>query len=319
VGKGDVDDLGAEIAAAVDGGLRQGADVVGEAVGEVFGGDAEAEAAQVAGVGDEVADGLDGAGGSGGIVRVLPGDELVDPGGILDGAGDGADLVERRGEGDAAVAGDAAVGGLEAGDAAEGGRLADGPAGVRGQGGGGQPGGDGRGGPAGGAARDAVDVPRVVGRAVGGGFGAAAHGEFVGVRAGDEDDAGIAEAGDDGGVVGRDIALEDARRGGAGLALDVQEVLDGHWHAEERTGIAGGTGGIGGGGLGEGVVGVAPSQGVEARFEGVGARQEGFGQLDARDGAGAEGLGGGGQVELVQRDGQGGGFVGHGVGSGAIR
>jgi hypothetical protein len=49
-------------------------------------------------------------------------------GGIFDRAGERADLIERRGEGDETVAGDAAVGGFESDTTAEGGGLADGAA-----------------------------------------------------------------------------------------------------------------------------------------------------------------------------------------------
>ena len=71
-----------------------------------------------------------GLGPAGGIPRVVAGDHLQEQCGVLDRQGHGADLIERGGERDQAVAADEAVGGLEADDAAEGGGLADGAAGI---------------------------------------------------------------------------------------------------------------------------------------------------------------------------------------------
>ena len=62
------------------------------------------------------------------IARVVAGEDGEKKSGILDRAGERADLIERRGEGDEAVAGDAAVGGFESDTTAEGGGLADGAA-----------------------------------------------------------------------------------------------------------------------------------------------------------------------------------------------
>ena len=70
----------------------------------------------------------------GGIVRVVAADDLVQQGRVQHRAGDGADLVQRGGHRDGAVAGDAAVGGLDAHGAGDGAGLADGPAGVRAEG-----------------------------------------------------------------------------------------------------------------------------------------------------------------------------------------
>ncbi len=62
------------------------------------------------------------------IARVVAGEDGEKESGILDRASERADLIERRGEGDEAVAGDAAVGGFESNTTAKGGRLADGAA-----------------------------------------------------------------------------------------------------------------------------------------------------------------------------------------------
>jgi len=59
------------------------------------------------------------------IARVVAGEDGEEESGILDRAGERADLIEGRGEGDEAVAGDAAVGRFESDTTAEGGGLAD--------------------------------------------------------------------------------------------------------------------------------------------------------------------------------------------------
>ena len=51
--------------------------------------------------------------------RIVAGDDFQQQGGVGDGVGEGADLVERAGVGDEAEARDAAVGRLEADDAAQ--------------------------------------------------------------------------------------------------------------------------------------------------------------------------------------------------------
>src|SRR5207342_3414294 len=101
----------------------------------------------------------------GGVARIVPADHLVEQGRVQHGAGDRADLVQRGGHGDGTVAGDAAVGGLDADRAGDGAGLADGAAGVRAEGQRGFEGRDGGSGATAGAARDAVQVPGVVGGA----------------------------------------------------------------------------------------------------------------------------------------------------------
>ena len=64
------------------------------------------------------------------IAGIGAGDRAECQCGVADGSGERSDLVERRGEGDQAVAGNAAVGRLDADDAAEGGRLPDGATGI---------------------------------------------------------------------------------------------------------------------------------------------------------------------------------------------
>jgi hypothetical protein len=134
---------------------------------------------------------------------------------------------------------DAAVSGLEADAATEGGGLADGPAGVGAEGGVGFAGGDYGGGPSAGAAGDAGEVPRIGGDANAGVFRGGAHGELVHVGAAKGDGASGAKAGDGGGIVGGDIAVEDFGGAGAGLVLDVEDVLDGDGDAAEGEGDVG--------------------------------------------------------------------------------
>ena len=279
VREGDFHRLGAEAAALLHGGADEGLDFGVGASREVLAREADAHALQGAafgagaGRGEGVADGL---GAGRGVVGIGAGDDGVDAGGVLDGARHRAHLVEGGGERGAAVAGDAAVGRLEARDAAEGRGLPDAAAGIRPQRRRGQARRHRRRAAAAAAAGDAGGVPGVFGRAVGAGFGAAAHREFVCVRAGDEDRAGRAEAGDDRRVVGGDVALEDVRARSAGLAADVQEVFDRDGDAEEglvRSG-AGGAGLVRGTGLGEGVLRVVPGQRVQLGLEGIHALQQ---------------------------------------------
>ena len=87
-------------------------------------------------------------------------------------------------------------------------------------------GGHGRGRPAAAATRHAIELPRVGGRAVRGVLGRRAHRELVHVRLAEDDRADVAEALGDVGVVRGEIALEDARAGGALAALHGHEVLE---------------------------------------------------------------------------------------------
>ncbi len=82
----------------------------------------------------------------GGVIsRVVAGEDGEEEGGILDRAGERADLIEGRGEGDETVAGDAAVGGFQSNATAESGGLADGAACVGAEGSEGDPSCDGGG------------------------------------------------------------------------------------------------------------------------------------------------------------------------------
>ena len=90
-------------------------------------------------------------------------DDFVQQGGVEDGTGAGAYLVERRGHGDDAVAGDRAVGGLDANGAGDGCGLTDGATGIGAQGQGGLEGSYCYSGAAAGATGNAVQGPGVAG------------------------------------------------------------------------------------------------------------------------------------------------------------
>ena len=170
----------------------------------------------------------------GGVHRVVAGDDLVEQGGVQDRAGTGPGLVQGGGQGHEAVARDRPVGGLDADRAGDGSGLADRAAGV---GADGQRGLEGREGGSAAAARaagDPVEVPRVVGRAVGGVLGGGAHRELVHVGLAEDDDPGLAQAPGDGRVVRRVPALEDPRAAGGGGALHRQDVLERQRDAGQR-------------------------------------------------------------------------------------
>ena len=80
--------------------------------------------------------------------------------------------------------------------------------------------------PAAAPARHAVERPRVGGRAVGRVLGRRAHRELVHVGLAEDHRAGVAQALRDVRVVRGEVALEDARAGGALAALDRHEVLE---------------------------------------------------------------------------------------------
>ena len=170
----------------------------------------------------------------GGVAGVVPGDRGVQQRGVHDRAGAGTGLVERRGERDEAVARDRAVRRLDPDGARDGRRLADRPARVRADGERGLERGEGCRRAAAGAARDALEVPRVARGAVRGVLGGRAHGELVHVGLAEDDDVGGAQPLDHGRVVRRPPALEDAGAAGGGHALHRQDVLQRQRHAGQR-------------------------------------------------------------------------------------
>ena len=129
----------------------------------------------------------------GGVHRVVPGHRLVQQGGVEHGPAERARRVQAGRERHHPVPGRAAVGRLGADDAADRGGLADRAAGVGADGQRRLVGGDRGGGPAGRAAGDLGQVPRVVAGAVGGVLGGGAHGELVHVGLAEDDRAGLLE------------------------------------------------------------------------------------------------------------------------------
>ncbi len=213
-----------------DGGFDGGVDVV-----VVGGGQAEAQG------GDGLLHGFDVVFGGvldavdvGGIVA---GHLVEHEGGVFDGAGDGAAVIERGAAGDDAADGDEADGGFEADDSAPGGWDADAAAGVGAECAEGEVGRDGCAGAGGGAAADAVERPGIAGGAEVGDVAGAADGELVEVELADDDGSGEFEAADDVGVFGGDaVAEHGAGSGGAGAGgVDVVFERDGNaveWAAE---------------------------------------------------------------------------------------
>ena len=185
--------------------------------------DAHAQAAEVGGLGDR--DGLRPF--QRGRVHGVVSDEVgQQERRVAHRAGERADLVQRRGERDEAVARHRAVGGLHAHDAAERGRLADGAAGVAAQS---ERRLVGRHRGRRSAARSPghpVGVPGVAGHLVGGVLGARPHGELVHVGLPHHDRPGALEALHAGGGVERAEALQDPRPGRRGEVAGGEGVLD---------------------------------------------------------------------------------------------
>ena len=194
---------------------------------------ADLQAADVAGagggdhVGHRCVDG-------GRVARVVAGDHLVQQGRVQHRTRTRPGLVEAGGQRHQAVAGGAAVGRLHPDRAGDRGRLPDGAAGVgadgqwslvRGQ--------RGRR-PAARATRDAVQVPRVVGRPVRGVLGRGAHRELVHVGLAQDHDVRVEQALGDGRVVGRDPPLQDLRAAGGRRAGVGQHVLERQRHPGQR-------------------------------------------------------------------------------------
>ena len=159
VGQTDVDDLRPQRGQIVDSGPHSRLHFRLDALDKVFAGDADAQAANVAGERRFVV----GHGGveRRGIARVVAGDDAQQGGGVGRGAAKRADLIERRREGDDAPARHAAVGGTQADQAAKRRGLAHAAASVGAQSTVGQPGGHGRSAAAATAAGNSFRVPRV--------------------------------------------------------------------------------------------------------------------------------------------------------------
>src|SRR5699024_5958785 len=128
-------------------------------------------------------------------------------GGVGDGASERTDLVETAREREESVTGNAPVGRLEPDDPAESGRLADGPAGVGSEGERRLACRDDRGRAAARSAGHGIEIPWIVGRAVGRILGRGAHRELIGVGLAEEDRPGLTQLPDNRRVVGADVVL----------------------------------------------------------------------------------------------------------------
>src|SRR5882724_9076933 len=231
VGHANVDEFAAQGFENGDAGFDFGADAGVHAFGEVVFGNADAE----------TFDGLRDFGcvvrdlrrGGSGVASVAAGNCLEDGGDIVNIGGEGTDTIERRREGNEAVAGDAAVAAHHGGNAAEGAGLADGAAGVRAERSDGEARGDDGRRTTAGAAGDAVERNGIFDRAVGGVFVGAAHGEFVAIGFAEEDGAGGFEAFDGGGVVGGEMIFENFGAASGADAAGGEDVFDGDGNSGE--------------------------------------------------------------------------------------
>ena len=161
-----------------------------------------------------------------GIGGVRTGNDTRQDRGVPHGVRQRADLIERRGEGEQAVARHAAVGRLEPHEAAERGRLADRPSRVRPERGGHEASRDRDGRPAARSAGSASAVPRVARRAQRRVLGGRSHRELVAVRLAHDHRAGTQQPLHDRGVVGRRVAGEHLRRGGGRQRAGADVVLE---------------------------------------------------------------------------------------------
>ena len=155
-------------------------------------------------------------------------------GGVLDAAGERADLIERAAEGNHAVTADRAIGGLDAHDAAEAGGLADGAARVGAQRDARHARGDSRRRAARAAARDATQIPRVARGAERGGLGGGAERELVHVQLAQRHAAGIDNALHARCSVRRHVVFQHAGGAGGVRARHVHVVLERHRHTGQR-------------------------------------------------------------------------------------
>jgi hypothetical protein len=105
------------------------------------------------------------------------------------------------------------------------------------------------------------------------------HGELVGVGLAQQDGAGRLETGHDGGVVGRNVALEDLRGTGGLDAGGAKHVLDGEGDAQHGAVLAGGAACVGGSGSGQGLLRHQAQISGAPAVHGLDALQHGAGQL----------------------------------------
>ena len=167
----------------------------------------------------------DGARGAGRIVGVRPGNRFEQQRRIADIFGQRADLVERGGESDQAVATDAAIGRLQSDHPAKGRGLPHRAAGVGAERGQAKVRRDRRRRSTARATRHARLVPRVARRPIGRVLGGAAHRELVGVGLAQKDRPRTAQPRHHGAIPRRHIPFKDARTAGGGHALGRKHIF----------------------------------------------------------------------------------------------
>ena len=218
----------------------------------------------------------------------MTGDHIVQETRIEHSTRDGTDLVEAGCQGDRAVAAHPAVRRLDADRTGDVRGLADRSAGVRAESERCFERGHRRCRAAARAARDAVEIPRVTGRAVRGVLGGRAHRELVHIGLAERHEAGSAGARHDGRVVGRQVALEDLRSARGGLIRRDQDVFDRQRNAGERMQLLPRRAcAVDGVGCGQGTV-VDVQERVHIPVDGRDPIQERLGGLAAGDLAGGE-------------------------------
>ena len=183
--------------------------------------------------------------------------------------------------------------------------LADAAAGVGAEGEGGGAGRDRRRRTAAAAAGDSGDVPGVSGGEEGRVFGGGTHAEFIQIALAQHHGALLAQAGDGGGVVDRDVVGQHLGGAGGAYPLGAEEVFDLHGNAGERVGQSlgvrtGGDESVGIGGLLASDISGYGEVGGQLVVDGGSAVEVGFGELDTADFALGESLGGIGYGELPE-------------------
>ena len=226
-----------------------------------------------------------------GVHRVVAADDRVQQRRVEHGARARAGLVEAGGQRHEPVAGDPAIRRLDADRAGDGGGLADRAAGVRADRQRRLVCRDDGAGATTRAAGDAGEVPGVVGGAVGRVLGGGAHRELVHVGLAQDRHTGGLEAAHDGGVVGRQPALEDLGAAGRRQALGDQHVLDGDGHAGEDVQLLAGCATlVDGPGGGERPLAVDVQVGVDVAVDGGDPVEVRLHDLHGAELAGAEGV-----------------------------
>ena len=126
--------------------------------------------------------------------------------------GDRSDLVQGGSEGYAAITGYTAIGGLNANAAVEGSRLTNGAAGIGAQSPNSFASSNRSSAAAGGATGNALQIPRVMGRTIVGGFGGGAHGEFVHIGLAEENGFVSTQIFNNMGIINRHYIAQHFRR-----------------------------------------------------------------------------------------------------------